>query len=153
MTEEDPRAGYEAARLLAAAQDWLASAAPHLAPVDDEGRTCPCPLCRVVATVREADPEEVGRWVDAAVAGFGAALRDVVATEHADPEPEPGRTSLLDTDTEPDTEPDAEPDAEPDDSGRSGSAAIPRVRRIPVDPTSPDPTSPDPTSPDPEDPR
>jgi hypothetical protein len=141
MTDEDPRAGHEAARLLAAAQDWLASAAPHLAPVDDEGRTCPCPLCRVVATVRDADPEEVGRWVDAAVAGFGAALRDVVATEDSDPEPgrepDPDPSSLLD----------AEPDAEPDDSGRSGSAARPRVRRIPVDPTSPDPTSPDPEDP------
>jgi hypothetical protein len=64
----EPRVGHEAARLLAAAQDWLRTSAPHLAPVDESGESCSCPLCRVVASVREADPDAVGQWVDAAVA-------------------------------------------------------------------------------------
>lgn len=76
MTEsyDGPRAGQEAARLLAAAQDWLRTSAPHLAPVDADGETCACPLCRAVAGVREADPESVGRWVDAAVAAATSVL-------------------------------------------------------------------------------
>jgi hypothetical protein len=76
MTEsyDGPRAGQEAARLLAAAQDWLRTSAPHLAPVDADGETCACPLCRAVAGVREADPDSVGRWVDAAVAAATSVL-------------------------------------------------------------------------------
>ena len=54
MTGTDPRAGQEAARLLAAAQDWLRTSAPHLAPVADDGAPCSCPLCRAVAGLREA---------------------------------------------------------------------------------------------------
>jgi hypothetical protein len=126
MSEETPRAGTEAARLLAAAQDWLASAAPHLAPVDDDGRTCPCPLCRVVATVREADADEVGRWVDAAVAGLGAALRDVV--------PEPADDLGSEHDDDGDDAPPA-PALAPEPAGgeESEQASRPRVRRVPVD--------------------
>ncbi len=67
-------AGEEAVRLVAAAQAWLRASAPHLAPLDEDGRPCSCPLCRAVAGVREADPESVGRWVDAAVAAAGAVL-------------------------------------------------------------------------------
>jgi hypothetical protein len=68
MTDPDPRAGQEAARLLAAAQDWLRTSAPHLAPVAEDGEPCSCPLCRAVAGIRDADPDIVGRWVDSAVA-------------------------------------------------------------------------------------
>lgn len=68
---DDPRAGQEAARLLAAAQDWLRTSAPHLAPVSDDGTPCSCPLCRVVSGVREADPDDVARFVDGAVAALG----------------------------------------------------------------------------------
>ena len=72
MSGPDPRAGREAARLLAAAQDWLRTSAPHLAPVGPDGEPCSCPLCRAVAGLREADPDSVGRWVDSAVAAVGA---------------------------------------------------------------------------------
>ena len=71
MTDE-PRAGSEAARLLAAAQDWLRTSAPHLAPVDVDGSPCSCPLCRVVANVREADPDDVARFVDSAVTALSS---------------------------------------------------------------------------------
>ncbi len=118
MSEDAPRAGGEAARLLAAAQDWLVTAAPHVAPVDAEGRTCPCPLCRAIAAVRDADPDEVGRWVDAALAGLGDALRDLVPEEP--PEPQQG-----DTGTTP--EPPVLTREDPVDAEEQ-----PRVRRIPV---------------------
>jgi hypothetical protein len=70
----EPRAGQEAAKLLAAAQDWLRTSAPHVAPLDAEGRTCACPLCRIVAGVRDTDPVALGTWVDAAVAAATSAL-------------------------------------------------------------------------------
>jgi hypothetical protein len=72
MTADQPRAGAEAARLIAAAQDWLRTSAPHLAPVDVDGTPCSCPLCRVVATVREADPDDVTRLVDTAVSALSS---------------------------------------------------------------------------------
>ena len=72
MTGDEPRAGQEAARLLAAAQDWLRTSAPHLAPVAPDGEPCSCPVCRAVAGLREADPDSVGRWVDSAVATIGS---------------------------------------------------------------------------------
>lgn len=90
MTEDPssaPRAGVEAAKLLAVAQEWLRTSAPHLAPVDADGQTCPCPLCRAVAGVREADPDAVGRWVDSAVAAATAVLAQASekAAAYADP--------------------------------------------------------------------
>jgi hypothetical protein len=72
MSGPDPRAGQEAARLLAAAQDWLRTSAPHLAPVSEDGAPCSCPVCRAVAGLREADPDSVGRWVDSAVTALGS---------------------------------------------------------------------------------
>ena len=128
MSDEGPRAGGEAARLLAAAQDWLASSAPHLAPVDEDGRTCPCPLCRVIAAVREADPEEVGQWVDAAVAGLGAALRDAVPEDPADaeePAEAPAAGPLVDSAEDLGGDPGEGP-------GEEEPATAPRVRRIEV---------------------
>lgn len=71
---DEPRAGQEAAKLLAAAQDWLRTSAPHLAPVDADGTTCTCPVCRAVAGVRDADPDVVGRWVDSALAAATTVL-------------------------------------------------------------------------------
>jgi hypothetical protein len=71
------RAGQEAARLLSAAQDWLRTSAPHLAPVGDDGEPCSCPLCRAVVGLRDADPDSVARWVDAAVTGVSTALAQV----------------------------------------------------------------------------
>ncbi len=72
MSGAEPRAGLEAARLLAAAQDWLRTSAPHLAPVADDGAPCSCPVCRAVAGLREADPDAMGRWVDSAVTALGS---------------------------------------------------------------------------------
>jgi hypothetical protein len=72
VTAPDPRAGQEAARLLAAAQDWLRTSAPHLAPLSVDGVPCSCPVCRAVAGLREADPDAVGRWVDSAVSALGS---------------------------------------------------------------------------------
>ncbi|MFN8158086.1 MAG: hypothetical protein U0R68_11755 [Candidatus Nanopelagicales bacterium] len=92
----EPRAGQEAARLLAAAQDWLRTSAPHVAPLDAEGRTCACPLCRAVAGVRDADPDAVGRWVDSAVAAATAALAQ--ASEMLVTPPEQGASEADDAD-------------------------------------------------------
>lgn len=72
MSEHEQLAGAEAARLVGALQDWLRASAPHLAPVDADGNPCSCPLCRAVVGVREADPEQVGRWVESTVATFGS---------------------------------------------------------------------------------
>jgi hypothetical protein len=127
---DDPRAGQEAARLLATAQDWLRTSAPHLAPVGDDGETCSCPLCRVVASVREADPEAVGRWVDAAVAAATGALAQAGAPTSADDD-EPG--------VAPD-DPAAHPTdvPRPDESGQDGPGGR-RVRPIPVERETGDP--------------
>lgn len=83
MTDDAPRAGAEAARLLAAAQDWLRDSAPHLAPVDDDGQTCSCPVCRGIVKLRDGDPESVGRWVDTAVAAFERVVADLAASRPA----------------------------------------------------------------------
>ena len=69
---DDPRAGSEAARLFAAAQDWLRTSAPHFAPTDVDGSPCSCPVCRVVAGVRDADPDDVARFVASAVAAVSS---------------------------------------------------------------------------------
>ena len=75
----DPRAGQEAARLLQAAQEWLRTSAPHLAPLAPDGTPCSCPVCRAVSGLREADPDSVARWVDSAVAAATS-----LATQAAD---------------------------------------------------------------------
>lgn len=144
MTADEPRAGMEAARLLAVAQDWLRTSAPHLAPVDADGEPCSCPVCRVVATVRDADPDDVGRLVDTAVSALAGlavqaaevagTVRDQAATwasaEAYEPgdadEDEPGYAVDVDddrTDDEDDVEQAA--DDEADDGER-------RVRRITI---------------------
>ncbi len=79
MTGTDPRAGHEAARLLQAAQEWLRTSAPHLAPVAADGVACSCPVCRAISGLREADPDAVARWVDSAVAAASS-----LATQAAD---------------------------------------------------------------------
>jgi hypothetical protein len=124
MNEQDGRAGQEAARLVAAAQEWLRTSAPHLAPVGDDGEPCSCPLCRAVVGLREADPDTVARWVDTAVAGVGAALAAVAAgapgSERAEPEPSDASSGSDDEDL----------DDQP--VGHDGSGGR-RVRRITLD--------------------
>jgi hypothetical protein len=140
VTTPDPRAGHEASRLLQAAQDWLRSSAPHLAPVGPDGEPCSCPLCRAVAGLRDADPDAVGRWVDSAVAAATALATQAAdlaasATRSAPPTapPQPGG------DQEPDVDADAASGDDLADDIPGGSAAgqdrpRPRgVRRIPVE--------------------
>ena len=135
MSDDAPRAGAEAARLVAAAQEWLRTAAPHLAPVDDDGRTCACPLCRGIARLREGDPDAVARWVNEAVAAFEHVVRE--ATDGSAPE---GGAAADRHDTGPGEEPEADArhdDAGHDDAGHLGAEhdapASRRVRRVPLD--------------------
>lgn len=130
MTDADPRAGREAARLLAAAQDWLRSSAPHLAPTAPDGEPCSCPVCRAVAGIREVDPEAVGRWVDVAVSSVGALLAQagdlVVASPEAAAADGPAPAPRDDTGT---TSCGGAPDSE---SARQDGSSPRRVRRVPV---------------------
>jgi hypothetical protein len=123
MSEDAPRAGAEAARLLEAAQDWLRQSAPHLAPVDDAGQTCSCPVCRGIVRLRESDPDSVARWVDGAVAAFERVVADITAsragTEAAD-DPQQAGTG------------DPVPPAGPD-GAESERLPTRRVRRVPLD--------------------
>ncbi|HET7901081.1 MAG TPA: hypothetical protein VFL59_07815 [Candidatus Nanopelagicales bacterium] len=138
---DEPRAGAEAARLLAAAQGWLRSAAPHLAPVGDDGATCPCPVCRAIAGVRDADPESVGRWVDTAVAAATTVLAQ--AGERLAP-PEPAAS---DTDSGPTPDDDADLGDPAGDASGTQEPRAPQagqdeesargVRRIPLEQTEP----------------
>ena len=153
MTGPDPRAGQEAARLLAAAQDWLRTSAPHLAPLSADGEPCSCPVCRAVAGLREADPDSVGRWVDSAVSALGslvaqagdlaaaggAAARDAAAARDSGTrgdgpaEPRVGGGGDADDATDLDDEHDSDAEqwlAQQEDPSPRG------VRRIRLDPTA-----------------
>jgi len=158
---DEPRAGQDAAKLLAAAQDWLRTSAPHLAPVDADGTTCTCPVCRAVAGVRDADPDVVGRWVDSALAAATTVLTqageklastaDAAAGAAADGSQGDEDTTwsdyVVDLDEDADLEADDEPDAHHDDESpaaeRSAGAAgqddqgARGVRRIPLEQTDP----------------
>lgn len=130
MSDDAPRAGAEAARLVAAAQEWLRTAAPHLAPVDDDGRTCSCPVCRGIARLREGDPETVAGWVDGAIAAF-----EHVVGEAASGMTQAGGAAADRSDAGPGAEP--HEDARHDDAAGDGAGhdAPPsrRVRRVPLD--------------------
>lgn len=85
--DSDPPAGLaeEAARLLAAAQRWLAARAPVTDASASEGAqpvaVCRgCPLCQLLALAREMDPAAAGHLADA-VGSIGLAIREVLA-EH-----------------------------------------------------------------------
>lgn len=132
MSDQTPRAGAEAARLLVSAQQWLRESAPHLAPVDADGAPCSCPLCRAVATVREADPGAVARWVDGAVSAL-----EQVASQAGDTA---SRTAAAARDaassgTSPDADAGATDAADDEDAGddADASASSRGVRRIPLD--------------------
>ena len=160
MSGADPRAGQEAARLLQAAQEWLRTAAPHLAPVGPDGTPCSCPVCRTVAGLREADPDSVARWVDAAVTAAtslatqaadlaAAATRSAApdgpdhddgsdhhdGSDHDDGPPGTGSDESRDRDPAVDVDAgDDLPDATPRPTSAGQDGPRPRgVRRIPVD--------------------
>ena len=138
----DPRAGHEAARLLAAAQDWLRTSAPHLAPVADDGQPCSCPVCRAVAGLREADPDAVGRWVDTAVTTLGTLVAQAgdlaaKAASTGETDAETDQTDEADENGEAAaTRPERAPGG--DDARQDGSTPR-RVRRIPLVPQDDDP--------------
>jgi hypothetical protein len=138
MSGSDPRAGQEAARLLAAAQDWVRTAAPHLAPVSDDGAPCSCPVCRAVAGLREADPDAVGRWVDSAVTALGSLVAqagDLAASRDrpdADVDHDATEVDTVDGADEPVTGFVAE-DESWDDAARQDGPTPRRVRRIQLD--------------------
>ena len=138
----DPRAGHEAARLLAAAQDWLRTSAPHLAPVADDGQPCSCPVCRAVAGLREADPDAVGRWVDTAVTTLGTLVAQAgdlaaKAASTGETDAETDQTDEADENGEPAaTRPERAPG---DDDARQDGPTPRRVRRIPLVPQDDDP--------------
>ncbi|MGD9956807.1 MAG: hypothetical protein AB7O74_08805 [Candidatus Nanopelagicales bacterium] len=127
MSEDAPRAGAEAARLLAAAQEWLRDSAPHLAPVDDEGRTCSCPVCRGIVRLREGDPESVGRWVDTAVAAFERVVSDLAASRSEPPATGAERAGA------PADHAGSEDPVTPPPSEAAESPRPRRVRRVPLD--------------------
>jgi hypothetical protein len=137
VTGTDPRAGQEAARLLSAAQDWLRTSAPHLAPVADDGRPCSCPVCRAVAGLREADPAAVGRWVDSAVTALGSLVAQAgdLAATRSDADPDPADVPADEVVTPAARE---ETPAGEDAAGQDGAAPR-RVRRIPLEPQGEDP--------------
>jgi hypothetical protein len=137
------RAGQEAARLVAAAQDWLRTSAPHLAPLDEHGEPCSCPLCRAVVSLRETDPATVSRWVDAAVAGVSTALAQAqaaaadladraTAPAEAPPEGDDAGTSDAGTSDAGTSGADADGHA-PDEPEVGHDGPERRVRRIPLD--------------------
>ena len=140
MTASDPRAGQEAARLLAAAQDWLRTSAPHLAPVSPDGEPCSCPVCRAVSGLREADPDLVGRWVDSAVTALGS-----LAAQAADLAAKAGGSTGLPDEPESEDLARLDDDGGPEDSdvrvpkADEGDPAPRRVRRVPLDRTGDDP--------------
>ena len=147
MTGTDPRAGQEAARLLAAAQDWLRTSAPHLAPVSADGEPCSCPLCRAVVGLREADPESVGRWVDSAVSALGSLVAqagDLAAAAGAGEAENDAGSEDDAQDDEADAEVRHDAGAQDEDEAQEWLARqedqAPRgVRRIPLDRTVDDP--------------
>lgn len=129
MTDDAPRAGAEAAKLLAAAQEWLRESAPHLAPVDGAGQTCSCPVCRGIVRLRDGDPETVARWVDGAVAAFERLVADGVGASPAAPASDEAAAP-------------AEGAVPPDGPDPAESGRTPRrVRRVPLDDPSQAPTS------------
>lgn len=83
-------AGEEAAKLLAAVEEWARTRGAAL--LDGErlatgsAECCVCPVCQAIGAVRHVRPEAVEHLLDAA-ASFVAALR---ATGPAPAEPPPG---------------------------------------------------------------
>jgi hypothetical protein len=73
-------AAEEAARLFAAAEEWLRARTGGLDPDGPHGAECAvCPLCQGIAAVRSVRPETVEHLLDA-TASFVAALRSTVGT-------------------------------------------------------------------------
>jgi hypothetical protein len=89
VTETVGSAAEEAAKLLAAAQEWARTRfdSEHLATGSSECQICP--VCQAIAAARHVRPETVEHLLDAA-ASFVAALKSTVGT-HA---PRPGGSKV-----------------------------------------------------------
>lgn len=85
MTDDVGSAADEAAKLLAAVQDWARTRfdGEHLATGSSECQVCP--VCQAVAALRQVKPETVEHLLDAA-ASFVAALKSTVATPPTTPD-------------------------------------------------------------------
>ena len=92
MTEQVGTAAEEAAKLLAAVQDWARTRfdGEHFATGSSECQVCP--VCQAVAALRQVRPETVEHLLDAA-ASFVAALKTTVAPHPAGPSG-PGATKV-----------------------------------------------------------
>ncbi len=148
MSDQAPRAGAEAAKLLTAAQEWLRTTAPHLAPVDADGETCSCPVCRGIVRLRETDPDSVARWVDGAVAAVEHVLGEAAAgvaqaTGGTSP---PAQESAPADGGDPDAAAPDQPGADDASTAGHDDARTRRVRRIPIDDATAPGTSSDPGS-------
>jgi hypothetical protein len=79
MTESVGSATEEAARLLAAVQDWARTRfdSEHLATGGAECQVCP--VCQGIALMRQVKPETAEHLLDA-VASFVAAVKSAVST-------------------------------------------------------------------------
>lgn len=141
MSADEPlgTAAQEAARLIEALQQWARDAsAEHLATGAAECRVCP--LCRLVAALRDADPETTTQVVEtamtavtAAVALIEPAVRSVVeaavagahaASETARPheraareDQTPPTVQHIEIDLEPDTDAGTDTDTDTDRDG------------------------------------
>lgn len=80
MSEAVGSAAEEAAKLLAAVQDWARARfdSEHLATGSSECQVCP--VCQAVAALRQVRPETVDHLLDAA-ASLVAALKSGVTTQ------------------------------------------------------------------------
>ena len=88
VSEQVGSAAEEAAKLLAAVQDWARARfdSEHLATGSSECQVCP--VCQAIAALRQVRPETVEHLLDAA-ASFVAALKSTV-TPHPPPGSPPG---------------------------------------------------------------
>jgi hypothetical protein len=77
MTEGVGSAAEEAARLLAAVQDWARARFDHEHLATGSAECQVCPVCQGVAALRQVKPETVEHLLDAA-ASLVAALRTTV---------------------------------------------------------------------------
>ncbi len=86
MTESIGSAAEEAAKLLAAAQEWARARfdSEHLATGASECQVCP--MCQGIAALRQVRPETVEHLLDA-VASVVAALRSSVSSHPHPPRP------------------------------------------------------------------
>ena len=95
MTEPVGSAADEAAKLLAAVQDWARTRfdGEHLATGSAECQVCP--VCQGIAAVRHVRPEAMEHLLDAA-ASVVAALRSAVTHPSPPEPPAPGRVQHID---------------------------------------------------------